>query len=332
MATIRGPLHSLAAHGQLAKTIIYEQGQFGFYAKPYKSPDNGHTPQEQAARAQTSTLMHHWSTLTLQQQTTWDALAIPNRIPRTAAYLTENWKRINGGCLPTDTYPAPWIPKPPTFYQAAAFNASAAQFADTYLPAGGNAETVSAWIRTHGAGPWAITQRGTTSPTHRRHLYIDYTGWQTARLYFGGYSADVWTDDTPTPLSDGNWHHLAYVYDGAGHIALYADNHAATCSNNGDLYDNTPLDTPSGQDVHIGYAADAPGALDLQELQYYAEALDATAIADLWHNGDGKHGQASGHTAAALYHLDGDLTDASGNANNASGPGPSSWITGHIPS
>lgn len=112
MARVTGPLHSNTASGQLAKTLIFQTYRGRSYAKKYAVPGNtpgfdkpNQSPAQLAVQALTKSLMQHWPEISTEDQATWDALAIPQRIERVNAYLKYNYARNAVGLDPTDVYP-----------------------------------------------------------------------------------------------------------------------------------------------------------------------------------------------------------------------------------
>lgn len=109
MATVREPLFSAAAAGQIGKTLIFQTYNKKTYAKAYGKPDwDAHPPtaKQLAIQVATKTIMQHWPAISPTNQATWDLLAIPKRILRINAYLRENYKRIRSGLPITDVWPA----------------------------------------------------------------------------------------------------------------------------------------------------------------------------------------------------------------------------------
>jgi len=93
MTLLTGPLHSLRASGQLARTIIYEESMGRSYAKSYNVPRNDRTPKEIGIRAMVYFLTKLWKNLTTPQRATWFLLSLHDNITPFNAYFKYNMQR-----------------------------------------------------------------------------------------------------------------------------------------------------------------------------------------------------------------------------------------------
>jgi hypothetical protein len=117
MAVVDGPLHSNQASGQVGKTTIYQTYHGRTYAKRYAVPGNtpgfskmNQTDAQLAVQEATKALMQMWPTIPPDDQATWDALAIPQRISRINAFLRENYRLGFSGQDMTTVWPPVEIP------------------------------------------------------------------------------------------------------------------------------------------------------------------------------------------------------------------------------
>jgi len=103
MAIITCPLHSLSAHGQFGKAIIYQRRGRHTIAKNYATPGANKKPAQLAVQAETRLLMKRWPTLTPAQKASWEPLASQTNIEPINAFLKTNWDRYRQGLPTTDT-------------------------------------------------------------------------------------------------------------------------------------------------------------------------------------------------------------------------------------
>ena len=125
-------------------------------------------------------------------------------------------------------------------------------------------------------------------------------------------------------IKEGQWDHFAITFD--------ANNSIATFYQNGVQYDQGIYAPGTGYDAMVimgcspnGYGDSYNGKLD--EVGFYSSVLTAQEISDLYDS----YTTASGPTPVALYHFDGDLTDAMGNYNavDSVGAGSVQYVAGY---
>ncbi len=112
-------------------------------------------------------------------------------------------------------------------------------------PSGGSARTIEAWIKTT-ASSNTLFAYGTN------HLYKAVNLLVNTGVYFDSSDSAVsWT--AGTPLNDGQWHHVAWVYPGGVGLQnslVYADGVLMTV--NSTYHGTTPLSTTTGIQPHLG--------------------------------------------------------------------------------
>lgn len=89
MAKIKSPLHSLAATGALARTIIYQTGPHGATAKHWKAPGYRRSPAQDAVRLSYRAAITAWHALTSGERLAYNASAIPLSITGYNLWLRE---------------------------------------------------------------------------------------------------------------------------------------------------------------------------------------------------------------------------------------------------
>lgn len=109
MARTTGPLHSTAAAGQIAGSIIYQKINGRNVAKNYAKPGDRlkklPTASQLAVRAETKLLMQAWPLISPADQATWDTLAVPANVSRINSYLQFNFARWQAGLPTSSVYP-----------------------------------------------------------------------------------------------------------------------------------------------------------------------------------------------------------------------------------
>jgi hypothetical protein len=110
MAIVKGPLFSVGAKGQFAKTIIYEEWKGRTYAKEYKVPGLTRYPAQRAVRAIIKFLSQQWPILQTiypaMNYQPWYDLAAERQTSAIAEFCRYNSERILAGRAPSATYPA----------------------------------------------------------------------------------------------------------------------------------------------------------------------------------------------------------------------------------
>jgi len=106
MARVYGPLHSFEAHGQVGKTLIYEEWRGRFYVKAYAVPTLRRYPSQRAIRAIVQFLTDQWKTAPPVLKPTWEALGVKENTSGIAAFCKYNFARCWTGQAPSIIYPA----------------------------------------------------------------------------------------------------------------------------------------------------------------------------------------------------------------------------------
>lgn len=100
MATVTGPLHSDQARGQFGKTTIYQQRGAKSIVKHYAAPKEPNSADQLAVQAETKYLSQLWTTLTPEQQASWDLLAAETGVEPINAFMATNWARFKQNLEP----------------------------------------------------------------------------------------------------------------------------------------------------------------------------------------------------------------------------------------
>ena len=187
------------------------------------------------------------------------------------------------------------------------------------LPQGTSPRTVEAWVRTTQTSIGNIVSWGTRTTQQRNSLAI-----RDRSVAFIGENADV---TGIADIDDGNWHHVAFTYDGTA-IRLYVDGAL-------DRTVNISFNT-NGQNLKIGNNANPSngeyfdGTID--EIRIWNIALDDTQIADL--AGDSFTDPTTPSNCLVAYYKMNEgsgssLTDLTGNGNTGTLTNMESggWVT-----
>lgn len=94
MAKLIGPLMSLEARGQFAKTLTYARLGMTSYTKAYKAPTNPQSFLQRAQREIIREITQFWSQLTSDQKAFWSNLAERWELSLYHAYLRFNTERL----------------------------------------------------------------------------------------------------------------------------------------------------------------------------------------------------------------------------------------------
>jgi len=95
MAYVTGPLHSVTARGQFAKTLIFQTYKNRSYAKRYRVPNNRRLPGQVGIRAMVYWVTKLWATLSPEDRASWAAHPNPNNLSLFNLYFTHNMARWN---------------------------------------------------------------------------------------------------------------------------------------------------------------------------------------------------------------------------------------------
>jgi hypothetical protein len=172
----------------------------------------------------------------------------------------------------------------------------------TSFPAGGAAQTISAWVKlgaTTGTQDLVALGDGGSNGIKLGLLAGTLAAWT-----WGNSPSTLVTGTTPT---DGKWHHLAYTYDGTTN-RLYLDGVLAPTTNNSHQNATTTQAFLGTWDGTHELMANG-GALD--EVRIYTRALTATEVSGLALGGMPATALAT-HTFSNALTTDGDFVIASG--------------------
>jgi len=106
MARVSGPLHSDAASGKFAGSLVYGTWKGRPYVRQLVQPGNPKSAKQTGVRAMMAFLATTWKAKVLPKWTGWSAAAIARGISTYNAYVGENLARWQLGSPPTQVYPA----------------------------------------------------------------------------------------------------------------------------------------------------------------------------------------------------------------------------------
>jgi hypothetical protein len=106
MALVSGPLHSDAASGKFAGSLVYSNWKGRQYVRQLVMPGNPKSAKQTGVRALMAFLAATWKAKTLPKWTGWTAAAVARSISTFNAYTSENLARWQIGKPPTQVYPA----------------------------------------------------------------------------------------------------------------------------------------------------------------------------------------------------------------------------------
>jgi predicted ribosomally synthesized peptide with SipW-like signal peptide len=144
-----------------------------------------------------------------------------------------------------------------------------------------DAFTISAWVETSGTQPsYARLVSREQSGVGNRQYNLGFTpgGMRPRTVVDTGATTSVEVSGS-TPITDGNWHHLAITFDATDDLRLYVD---------GTEEDTTSVSAPvvsRSSDVVLGGVAHTPSSLQysgaLDDVRLYGRALDADEVGTL---------------------------------------------------
>ena len=106
MARVSGPLHSDAASGKFAGSLVYAGWKGRAYVRQLVQPANPKSAKQTGVRALMAFLATQWKAKTLPKWTGWTAAATARMISEFNAYVAENLARWQLFAAPTQVYPA----------------------------------------------------------------------------------------------------------------------------------------------------------------------------------------------------------------------------------
>jgi len=106
MAILTGPLHSDAASGKFAKSIVFSTWKGRAYARQLVTPQNPKTQGQIGVRVMMKWLSQIWSSMGAPAKATWDDLAAAAQISSFNAMIGHNLARWQANAGPTQSYPA----------------------------------------------------------------------------------------------------------------------------------------------------------------------------------------------------------------------------------
>lgn len=106
MARVSGPLHSDAASGKFAGSLVYSVWKGRAYARQLVTPGNPKSAKQTGVRAMMAFLAATWKAKVLPKWTGWTTAATARGISTFNAYVAENLARWQLGSPPTQVYPA----------------------------------------------------------------------------------------------------------------------------------------------------------------------------------------------------------------------------------
>lgn len=106
MARVSGPLHSDAASGKFAGSLVYSSWKGRPYARQLVQPGNPKSAKQTGVRAMMAFLAATWKAKSLPKWTGWAPAATARGISTFNAYVSENLARWQIGSPPTQVYPA----------------------------------------------------------------------------------------------------------------------------------------------------------------------------------------------------------------------------------
>lgn len=150
--------------------------------------------------------------------------------------------------------------------------------------------SASAWIRTsYSADYQVIFSKRIASGDYTGHVFfLDYTDSNKLNLWLQNKNANVIkVKGSSTNLANGNWHHVAFTYDGsssASGVSLYVDGAPETETT---ISDTLSLSIANAANSQVsGYGGTTSvfrGGID--ELYVFDEELTASNITDIYNNG-----------------------------------------------
>jgi len=108
MATVRGPLNSLSAQGQLGKALIYQKGSKGTHVKAFATPRQTKSIDQKYTKARLKIASIIWGFIAEEYQNEWANEAQRQGLTKQNAMIQSNIERLTAGAYPlaSPNYPA----------------------------------------------------------------------------------------------------------------------------------------------------------------------------------------------------------------------------------
>ena len=142
--------------------------------------------------------------------------------------------------------------------------------------------TLSAWFKSSASTNQRIISMDSGSSTGRNYIIqLESTGYVRGIVWSGSTIYQAGTISTTPGLNDGNWHHVAFVYEPSTKVEIFID---------GVSEDQNTSNIPSSinsiaQDLVIGRAAPATGNFfngSIDEVAIFNTALSASKIQQIY--------------------------------------------------
>jgi hypothetical protein len=194
MAIVSGPLHSDAASGKLAGSMVFSRWKGRAYVRQLVTPNNPKSAKQTGVRAMMGFLAAQYKLLTSSVFTGWTASALARQISEFNAMVSENLARWQLAGSPTQVYPA----------------------AEASTPLTVTTQTLTGF---EGYATVAVTPSGDTNiwgiAIFRDTAEITVPNWANcvAVLPADGTNAVTFTD---SPLAAGTYHYRTAVFNTDG--------------------------------------------------------------------------------------------------------------------
>jgi len=106
MATVKGPLFSLAASGTIGDALVYSTWKGVEYVRKHAIPANPKSVGQVSVRSMLKFLTQYWASLTAAQQTDWETRAAATNISPFNAFVGYNMERWGRYAWPSKLDPA----------------------------------------------------------------------------------------------------------------------------------------------------------------------------------------------------------------------------------
>lgn len=105
MATVKGPLFSLDASGTIGKAVVFSKWKGRNYVRTHALPANPKSPGQLSVRAMLKFLSQFWTSLSANDQATWESRAEVTNVSPFNAYVGFNQKRWGTYAFPSQVDP-----------------------------------------------------------------------------------------------------------------------------------------------------------------------------------------------------------------------------------
>ena len=106
MALVTGPLHSDAASGAFAGSMVFASNRGRKYVRSLVTPSNPKSPSQTGVRVMMKYLSQLWSTIVAASGASWETIANSRNISKFNAFVSENLQRWQANNSPTFSFPA----------------------------------------------------------------------------------------------------------------------------------------------------------------------------------------------------------------------------------